>query len=365
MPATATIQRPTFTDVDVINALRFNASTVLTVTVPDATSSTEGVVRLTGDLAGTATAPVLAANGVTAGTYGDSGDNIPSITVDAKGRVSNIANRAMPNTAVTAGSYAGSALNVPALTVDAKGRLTAVADRDLTALVRTAVFEALWPVGEVLMTRRSGNPSSWLGFGTWIPYAPGRTLVGINPADSDFDAIDKEGGSKTATAPLPAHTHSISGQTVNTDSVGNHFHSINPPPTDTNATGDHAHTVPAQTATTTSNGAHTHTVTAHGIGSGSSGDQLAWEATATATTNTYSTSSSGDHAHSVTMLAQSTISAGTHAHTLDIEPFNSSTTGAHAHSVVIPGATTGSTGTDGSHTNVQPYTVFAFWLRTA
>lgn len=90
---------------------------------------------------------------------------------------------------------------------------------NLELLTNSTYLDALWkllnqrqyPVGEIYTTRRSGNPSSLLGFGTWEAYAQGRVLVGHDPADSSFDAQDKTGGAKVHTLSLneiPAHTHS-------------------------------------------------------------------------------------------------------------------------------------------------------------
>jgi hypothetical protein len=90
---------------------------------------------------------------------------------------------------------------------------------NLELLTSTTYLDALWklmnqrqyPVGEIYVTRRSGNPSSLLGFGTWEAYAQGRVLVGYDSADSSFDAQDKTGGAKVhhlSLNEIPAHTHS-------------------------------------------------------------------------------------------------------------------------------------------------------------
>jgi hypothetical protein len=106
-----------------------------------------------GDVSGTYSAITLANSGVTAGSYG-SASAIPQLTVDAKGRVTaittnavsipsgsisvtggditmsgntgtSITNATLSNTGVTAGSY-GSASAIPSITVDAKGRITSL-----------------------------------------------------------------------------------------------------------------------------------------------------------------------------------------------------------------------------------------------
>jgi microcystin-dependent protein len=92
-----------------------------------------------------------------------------------------------------------------------------------------AVLSILYPVGEILITRRSGTPDTWLGFGTWEAYGPGRTLVGYDGGDADFDNIDETGGEKAhvlSASEMPQHSHTIPEQILNTDIAGNHSHSI-------------------------------------------------------------------------------------------------------------------------------------------
>lgn len=303
MPAPIIITRPAFTDVDSIPATVFNGVTIRDATVPDATAGAEGVMRLAGDLTGGANSPQLITSGVVAGTYGDSGDNIPQFTVDAKGRITSAANRQMPNTAVMPGTYgafsAEAGLRIPQLTIDQKGRITAAIDRNLLEHVKFTIYDTLYPVGEVLITLRSGNPATWIGFGTWVPWGEGRALVGHNGADSDFNAVEKTGGEKTVTLTenqIPAHGHGI----------------------------------PALTGSTSVSGAHSHLLA-------------------------YGTTSSGGAG-----LIDADGTNGNNAATTSTD-----TTGLHTHGVTTNASTTGSSGNGQAHNNLQPYIVAFFWKRTA
>ncbi|MCJ1989021.1 phage baseplate protein [Lactococcus carnosus] len=54
---------------------------------------------------------------------------------------------------------------------------------------------AINPVGTILSTLNSANPSTYLG-GVWSRYGQGRTLVGVNESDTDFSTTGKTGGEK-------------------------------------------------------------------------------------------------------------------------------------------------------------------------
>jgi len=107
-----------------------------------------------------------------------------------------------------------------------KGVPQAVDQPDGTVDPDSGIF-ATFPIGAVLITRRDENPADYLGYGTWELIGQGRTLVGVDPSDTDFDTVDEEGGSKlvtptgTVAAPiftgdaLAGHSHGVG--TINTD----------------------------------------------------------------------------------------------------------------------------------------------------
>ena len=65
------------------------------------------------------------------------------------------------------------------------------------------VLKKAYPIGSVYINASNAtNPASLLGFGTWSAFGAGRTLVGIDSGDTDFDTVEETGGAKT-------HTHTL------------------------------------------------------------------------------------------------------------------------------------------------------------
>lgn len=69
-----------------------------------------------------------------------------------------------------------------------------------------------YPVGAIYLSVDNTNPTKWFG-GTWVQIAKGRTLVGVDTNDADFNTVQKTGGSKT----LQKHSHSGSTGTGKTN----------------------------------------------------------------------------------------------------------------------------------------------------
>jgi len=78
-----------------------------------------------------------------------------------------------------------------------------VSGTDINVLINNAV-QKLYPVGHILMSTNSANPSTYLGFGTWTAWGSGRVPVGINSSDGDFNTVNKTGGAKAVNI---SHNH--------------------------------------------------------------------------------------------------------------------------------------------------------------
>lgn len=118
--------------------------------------------------------------------------------------------------------------------VDTKtGQLTPAAVRALQDLFsRTGGYTGLpeaFPVGSIFTSVSSTNPATSLGYGTWAAFGAGRTLVGVDSGDTDFDTVQETGGAKTsaisahagaAVADHASHTHTYTDVPNHTHPVG-------------------------------------------------------------------------------------------------------------------------------------------------
>lgn len=80
---------------------------------------------------------------------------------------------------------------------------------DIRELVWLNLLSTIYPVGCIYMSTVSTNPGDIFG-GTWVSFGTGRTPVGYDSGQTEFDAVEKTGGSKThqlTSAEMPSHTH--------------------------------------------------------------------------------------------------------------------------------------------------------------
>jgi len=82
-----------------------------------------------------------------------------------------------------------------------------------------------WTIGSIMIRDDSQNPADVLGYGIWELMSSGRVLVGYDAADSDFNAVGKEGGAKEHDHEVDDHNHSLNGhQHSETQHIHGHAH---------------------------------------------------------------------------------------------------------------------------------------------
>lgn len=80
-------------------------------------------------------------------------------------------------------------------------------------VIDRAIIEKIYPVGSIIMNVNNINPGDYIPNTTWIQYAEGKTIVGVDSNDSDFDTVEKTGGEKAhqlTIDEMPSHNHATS-----------------------------------------------------------------------------------------------------------------------------------------------------------
>ena len=88
----------------------------------------------------------------------------------------------------------------------------------LNSTIVDVVLGLVYPIDHIITTVKTGNPGdagyfySGVSFGTWAAFGAGKTLVGLDSGDTDFDALEETGGNKEHTlleTELPDHYHHV------------------------------------------------------------------------------------------------------------------------------------------------------------
>ncbi len=99
---------------------------------------------------------------------------------------------------------------------DALDEVYSAATNYTDILARLSALEAkvpdeIYPVGSIYTSIDSTNPSTLFG-GTWEAFGTGKTLVGVDISQTEFDTVEETGGEKTHTLTvdeMPSHSHDI------------------------------------------------------------------------------------------------------------------------------------------------------------
>jgi microcystin-dependent protein len=204
---------------------------------------------------------------------------------------------------------------------------------------RTLALE-IYPIGSIYTSVVNTNPSTYFG-GTWTAFASGRTLVGVDTGQTEFDTVEETGGAKTHTltsGEMPSHTHT----------QNSHNHTQN----------SHNHTQDSHNHTQNS---HNHTQNSHNHGTGiygAGGNRLdareVYDNQATANQRFTASVTATNQATTATNQATTATNQATTATNQNTTATNQATT-----------ATNQNTGGGAAHNNLQPYITVYFWKRTA
>ncbi len=247
---------------------------------------------------------------------------------------------------------------------------------NLVKQAKTDTKNEMYPIGSIYISTKETSPSDFIG-GTWERYGKGKTLIGLDESQTEFDTVNETGGQKNITlkvSQLPSHNHSIPILTGTTSQSGAHTHSYDKANTSTNGTAISVEQMPKHTHT---QNAHSHTAIGNFYGHTTwpnqtfpTGYLFKWSHDYLA--NASLTGGSGPWA-SVAMgstssnaaVNQDTGGGQEHAHKIGFTQPNTGSSGLHTHELTTQASTTGNAGnTTPDSINVQdPYITVYMWQR--
>lgn len=217
----------------------------------------------------------------------------------------------------------------------------------------------VYPVGSIYISINSNNPSSFFG-GTWVAFGSGKTLVGLDGSQTEFNVVEKIGGSKTHTLSvpeMPQHTHTQNSHThtqqAHTHVQNAHTHTQN---AHTHVQDSHTHIQDAHTHTQQP---HSHTHTAPNAPNNTR--LVGLLPTIDSSTAGVSTSSTTAVNNNTTATNQNTVAINQNA-----TATNQNTTATNQNATAVNDSTTAvnqDTGGGQAHNNLQPYIVVYFFKR--
>lgn len=82
--------------------------------------------------------------------------------------------------------------------------------------------EEMWPVDSVYISMVDVNPAANFG-GVWVKIAAGRTLVGVDPTQAEFDTVGETGGEKEVTLTAAESGNPVTNAVKQQDGGGFYF----------------------------------------------------------------------------------------------------------------------------------------------
>ena len=105
-----------------------------------------------------------------------------------------------------------------------------------------------FPIKSLFIGVDATNPSTYWPSTIWEPFGQGKTLIGVDGGDTDFNAVEKVGGTKLVTSSSHAHTTSDHALTTSempshTHTMGSYTHTMNHSHSDTFSVSSHSHSM--------------------------------------------------------------------------------------------------------------------------
>ena len=105
--------------------------------------------------------------------------------------------------------------------------------------INTIINNLIPSIGDLYFSTTNTNPSTKFPNTSWESWGSGKTIIGVDTFQTEFNTVEKTGGSTTVTltynqcgiAPHnhtftgTSHTHAFTGKSVNTSTNGSHTHS--------------------------------------------------------------------------------------------------------------------------------------------
>lgn len=243
-------------------------------------------------------------------------------------------------------------------------------------------------VNGVYISINETNPSITLGYGTWIRFANGRCLVGVDETDPTINAPSLEVGSKTSVSSGTINSQTFTGNSVGSNAItaGTPSGTVSQPTFTGNSFSsviNHTHAINvSESPHTHIQDPHTHIQNAHNHGllegqTDGAGSFMDRSNAASATTFvTDNATAVNQNATAVNQGATTGISATsanpaggvssiTPSGTISQPTFAGSALGTHSHSTTATGTVSQATFTGAVQSIMQPSVTVYFWLRTA
>jgi hypothetical protein len=118
----------------------------------------------------------------------------------------------------TVNSRVGIGTTEPGATLEVTGNAFVSGDLEIAGNLGSSLVNLIYPIGAIYISVNSTDPGTiWSGT-TWAAFGAGKTLVGLDSGDADFNQVEETGGAKTHTLTInqmPAHNHSYQDRVRN------------------------------------------------------------------------------------------------------------------------------------------------------